>query len=59
VYGVWHCTLSARSDPHKEFGGKNVLAEVPGVVSSGKAPHPKGKPASVAQSEPGCKGRVW
>ena len=31
VYGVkaaGNCTLSARSDPHKEFGGKNVLAEV-------------------------------
>jgi uncharacterized protein YyaL (SSP411 family) len=31
VYGVkqgGNCTLSARSDPHQEFVGKNVLAEV-------------------------------
>jgi uncharacterized protein YyaL (SSP411 family) len=31
VYGVkpgGNCTLSARSDPHKEFIGKNVLAQV-------------------------------
>lgn len=35
VYGVkpgGNCTLSARSDPHKEFGGKNVLAEVRGTA---------------------------
>jgi len=31
VYGVQeggNCTLSARSDPHQEFVGKNVLAQV-------------------------------
>lgn len=31
VYGVkqgGNCTLSTRSDPHQEFVGKNVLAEV-------------------------------
>jgi hypothetical protein len=31
VYGVapgGNCTRSARSDPHGEFQGKNVLAEV-------------------------------
>lgn len=41
VYGVkpgGNCTLSARSDPHKEFGGKNVLAEVSGTASA-KAAH--------------------
>lgn len=33
VYGVQeggNCTLSARSDPHQEFVGKNVLAQVNG-----------------------------
>jgi uncharacterized protein YyaL (SSP411 family) len=39
VYGVkpgGNCTLSARSDPHKEFVGKNVLAQV-GVYEAGVA----------------------
>jgi hypothetical protein len=57
VYGVkpaGNCTLSARSDPHKEFGGKNVLAEVRGVVSFGWLFITIRNRRSVAQSKPDC-----